>query len=117
MSNDPPKRTESAEITIVSATSPRSSLPPMSTRPATIDDLADLERARRDDLDDRAVDVERARREAQERDTLQPCPWCSNGMVSHEQREAWLEKYPELAAEQPPPSQSDPDSEPPPRAA
>lgn len=47
-------------------------------------------------------DAERARRDAaQERPTMMTCPWCEDGLVSPEQRAAWLAKYPEL---EPPPS-------------
>lgn len=87
---DPPKRTESQELTLVS---PRSSLPPVSAIPGpTIEQLADIERARRD-LEDSI-------------DTLVACPGpcttcpCCNGahMVTHARRQQWLEEN------EPPPS-------------
>jgi len=35
-------------------------------------------------------------------------PWCHSGLVSHEQHAIWLSTYPELAADQAPPSQEEP---------
>jgi hypothetical protein len=65
---------------------------PASTIPGpTIEQLADLERARRD--------------AAMERDTLMPCPMCRAATVTPLQQEYWLARYPELAANEPPPSQ------------
>lgn len=78
--NEPPKYDSSQEMTAV-----RPSVP-----------SAAVDRTLECMQDDGAVDVERARREAQERITLQPCPWCSNGMVHPDQRAAWLDAYPEL---------------------
>ncbi len=99
--SDAPKRTESTELTIVR---PRESLAPMSTRPVTIEDVGYVERT--------------LRSIASERETQMECPWChGDGLVAPELRQQWLAQYPELAADQPPPSQPDPTSEPPPRAA
>ena len=101
MTNDPPKRTESTELTIVR---PRDSLPPRSSVPGpTIDQLAAIARSRLEAEDGRI--------------TLQPCPLCHDGLITPTKREAFLERYPELADDQPPPSQPDPGSAPPPRAA
>ena len=103
--SDAPKRTESAELTLVS---PRESLAPVSTQVATPEMVADLERARRIALDDSVDDLAERRRQAQDRDTMQPCPWCSVGLVTPHKRSEWLAAYPEL--EPPPPSQRDPDA-------
>ncbi len=91
MSDDGRKRFES-ELTVIID---RSKLPPPSG--PTIEQLADIERARRDAQDDRETQCE--------------CPWCHIGLVSFAQRDAWLAKYPELAVDQAPPSQPE---EPPP---
>jgi len=51
--NEPPKRTESAEITIVCPSSPRVPLAPVSTVPGpTVEQIADVERARREAQND-----------------------------------------------------------------
>lgn len=97
--SDPPKRTESTELTIVR---PRNPLPPVSTMPGpTIEQLAEMEEAHRALL--------------RSRETQMECPWCHEGLVSVEQHAEWLARYSELAFEQPPPSQ--PSEPPPPRAA
>lgn len=88
----PPKRYES-DLTIVID---RDLLPPLSTVPGpTIEQLADIERVRRDLEDSRETQME--------------CPWCHNGLVTPAQRAAWLECYPELVPA--PPSQPDPEPE------
>lgn len=88
------KRTESSELTAVL---PRSSLPPVSTRPLSIEDLADL-------------DFEHVAREADAgRITMVVCPLCKDGLCTPDQREAWLVKYPDLAAD----VDASPDSQPP----
>lgn len=86
MSTDPPKRYESTELTVVR---PRDSLPPTSTVAGmTIEQLADVARARRDAQDDV--------------DTLVACPGCSGctcckgeHMVSAERAASWRRGNPE----------------------
>ncbi len=85
--SDPPKRFES-ELTVIID---RSKLPPVGP---SIEQLADIERARRD--------------AEQERETQMECPWCKNGLCTPQQRAAWLECYPELMPS--PPSQPEPEA-------
>ncbi len=92
--DDPPKRTESTELTIVR---PRESLAPMSTRPVTIEDVGYVERTLRSVQDDVP--------------TLVACPACAEcrcchgeHMVTGERAVTWTRDH-------------ETDSEPPPRAA
>lgn len=87
MSDPPFRRTSSSELTAVL---PR---PVLSTIPGpTIEQLADVERARRDAQD--AIG------------TLVGCEWCCGaGMVTPEKAAYWRTRYPELEPEEPvPPS-------------
>ena len=96
--SDPPKRFESELTVVIDRTKlpPKPDLDPISTIAGmTIEQLADVQRARRD--------------AEQDRETQMECPWCHVGLVSPTQHDAWLERYPELVP--PPPSQPE---EPPP---
>lgn len=46
---------------------------------------------------DQLADIARARRDAMDAETLVACPWCcGDGMVSAEVRTEWLKAHPEL---------------------
>ncbi len=89
MTDPPYRRTSSSELTAVL---PRPAL--TDVHGPTIEQLADVERARRD--------------AEQERETQMECPWCLNGLCTPQQRAAWLECYPELVPA--PPSQPEPEA-------
>lgn len=78
--SDGPKRTTTEPTLVI----PKDSLPPADK---SSDDITLEEHMR-------------LRREAP---TLVPCPWCDNGMVTHEKRQEWLAAYPELASKEPQP--------------
>lgn len=107
MNTDPPKRTESAEMTVVR---PRDSLPPISSVPGpTIEQIDDVERARRHAQDD----VE----------TLVGCPGCACCTVCHgehmisETRAAEYRRQKALLDVEDDADEMNPDPDPPPVAA
>jgi hypothetical protein len=82
VSSEPPRYESSDEMTAVLPRAPVSEVPG-----PTIEQLADVERMKRD---------------AQDAETLVSCPWCcGEGMVTPEKHALWMAKYLELGGVEP----------------